>query len=105
MIRRNILKDLLVHLNEPEITLITGARQVGKTTLMHEMAKKLTSNGMPTLFLHLDNESDFQALSSQASLIEHTQRKYGNQKAFVFIDEIQLKENAGLFMKGLYDMN
>jgi predicted AAA+ superfamily ATPase len=59
---------------------------------------------MPTIFLHLDNEADNKIMASQASLIEKIQFVAGNQKAYVFIDEIQLKENSGLFMKGLYDM-
>jgi predicted AAA+ superfamily ATPase len=105
MIQRSILKGLLDHLIEPEITLITGPRQVGKTTLMHLMAGKLSAEGKPTLFLHLDNEADFKILSSQASLIERIKTESANQKVFVFIDEIQLKENAGRFMKGLYDNN
>jgi uncharacterized protein len=104
MIRRNILKGLLEHLQEPEITLITGPRQVGKTTLMHQMAELLTAEGHPTLFLRFDNEADSKLLASQETLIERIQALTGNGKIFVFIDEIQLKENAGLFMKGLYDM-
>lgn len=29
----------------------------------------------------------------------------GDKKGFVFVDEIQRKENAGLFLKGIYDMD
>jgi len=104
MIRRKILSTLLNHLPAPEITVITGPRQVGKTTLMHQMADTLIAVGKPTLFLHLDNESDAKILGSQASLVERI-RQEGESRVFVFIDEIQLKENAGLFMKGLYDMD
>ncbi|MEI7898000.1 MAG: ATP-binding protein [bacterium] len=104
MIRRHILKSLIDHLKEPEITVITGPRQVGKTTLMHLMAEKLAADGMVTMFLHLDNEADNQVMATQASLLQHIQSVAGDRKAFVFIDEIQLRENAGLFMKGLYDM-
>jgi uncharacterized protein len=105
MIRRNILDSLINHLNEPEITLITGPRQVGKTTLMHLMAGKLAADGLPSIFLHLDNEADNKVMASQAGLIARIQSESAGQKVFVFIDEIQLKKNAGLFMKGLYDMN
>jgi predicted AAA+ superfamily ATPase len=105
MIRRKIFKDLLNHLQEPEITLITGPRQVGKTTLMRQMADQLAADGKPLLFLQLDNEADFQIMRTQASLIERIRNESGNRKITVFIDEIQLKDNAGLFMKGLYDMN
>ena len=105
MIRRNILKDLLAHLDEPEITLITGPRQVGKTTLMRMMAESLVGKGCPVMFLQLDNEADYLVVASQAALLENINRETGNRKAYIFIDEIQLKENAGHFMKGLYDMH
>lgn len=105
MIRRTIFQDLLSHLKQPEITLITGPRQVGKTTLMRWMAESLVGEGHPVLFLHLDNETDFPVFKSQASLIERIRSEFGNRKGYLFIDEIQLKENAGIFMKGLYDMN
>ena len=105
MINRNILNGLLEHLLEPEITLITGPRQVGKTTLMQLMVEKLAHDGEPSLFLHLDSESDSQVMASQASLIERIKTVSDDRRVYVFIDEIQLKENAGLFMKGLYDMH
>jgi predicted AAA+ superfamily ATPase len=105
MIIRNILKELLDHLNEKEITLITGPRQVGKTTLMNLMAERLEAEGKPTIFLHLDNEADSSILSTQAALIGRIKKVSETEKVYVFIDEIQMKENAGLFMKGLYDMD
>ena len=40
-IARSLYGDLQNHLNEPEITLITGARQVGKTTLMRALEAEL----------------------------------------------------------------
>ncbi len=104
MIRRTIFTALSTHLREPEITLITGPRQVGKTTLMHLLADALHSEGQPTLVLHLDNENDFSAVASQSTLIERIRQVSQVRMVYVFIDEIQLKENAGLFMKGLYDM-
>jgi predicted AAA+ superfamily ATPase len=105
MIRRNIFSALVSHLRQPEITLITGPRQVGKTTLMRMMSETLTAEGHPTLFLHLDNESDALFFNSQTRVIELIRETFGIRKGFIFIDEIQLKENAGVFMKGLYDMN
>ena len=105
MIRRNILIDLLNHLPAPEITVITGPRQVGKTTLMQQMAGHLAGKGLLVIFLHLDNEADALVMATQASLLNLIGTPSVNGKTYVFIDEIQLKENAGLFMKGLYDMD
>lgn len=104
MIHRSLLKALKLHLNEPEITLISGARQVGKTTLMNMLLDELRSSGRKVLFLSLDFESDVQFFGSQQALINRINLEFGDQFGFVFLDEIQRKENAGIFLKGLYDM-
>lgn len=36
-IKRNIKSEIVNHLPQREITLITGARQIGKTTLLNEV--------------------------------------------------------------------
>ncbi len=53
----------------------------------------------------MDIEADKQFFTSQQQLIRKVQLEIGKNKGFVFIDEIQRKENAGLFLKGLYDLN
>ena len=40
-IKRKIEKDILRHLKAKEITIIVGARQVGKTTLIKSIKKDL----------------------------------------------------------------
>jgi predicted AAA+ superfamily ATPase len=104
MITRAIYPLLASHLHQPEITVITGPRQVGKTTLMKMLADSLQKQGQPVLFLHLDNEDDFTLLESQNSFIGHMKQHFADRKGFAFIDEMQLKPNAGLFLKGIYDM-
>lgn len=105
MIQRSLFPSLDSHLQEPEISLIIGPRQAGKTTLMRQLQDKLTKNGEKTLFLSLDNDQDHPYFASQAALTTKIQLEIGYQKGFVFIDEMQRKENAGLFLKGLYDRN
>ena len=104
MIRRDITESIRVHLDEPEITMISGARQVGKTTLMNILMDELKKKGKNVLFLSFDFESDRPFFISQDALIQKIRLEFGDQKGFVFIDEIQRKEDAGLFLKGLYDM-
>jgi len=58
VIKRYILKQLIEHLRNTEISLITGPRQAGKTTLMLELKKNLDRKGERTLFLSLDREID-----------------------------------------------
>ena len=52
----------------------------------------------------MDIEQDFELLTSQNKLLQKLRFHFGEQRGYVFIDEIQRKENAGLFLKGLYDM-
>lgn len=103
MIKRNILNDLRAHLKEDEITVIIGPRQVGKTTLMQMLKDELVRDGQPTLFFNLDFEPEAHYFKSQQHLINKIQLEFGQRKGYIFIDEIQRKENAGLFLKGIYD--
>jgi hypothetical protein len=105
MIERSIYPQLVDHLGKKEISLITGPRQSGKTTLMLWLKGELDQRGEPTLFLNLDVEWDRPHLESQAALIRKLELELGKKGGFVFIDEIQRKEDAGRFLKGLYDLN
>lgn len=65
----------------------------------------LEKSGEKTVFLNLDIEQDKEFFISQSRLIKKIELGLGKQKGFVFIDEIQRKDDAGLFLKGIYDMN
>ena len=65
----------------------------------------LEKKGEKTAFLSLDFENDQKFFSSQIAFIEKLKLEFGNATGYVFIDEIQRKEDAGVFMKGLYDMS
>lgn len=104
-IARKLFNDLKFHLDSREISLIVGPRQSGKTTLMLELKSFLEQKGARTVLLNLDFESDRVFFESQANMLKKLDLEFGMKKGYVFIDEIQRKENAGLFLKGLYDLN
>lgn len=104
-IKRYLFNDLAEHLSKKEITLIVGPRQAGKTTIMTQLQEHLKGRGEETLFLSLDFERDIPHFSSQKALLDRIGLEFGQRRGYVFIDEIQRKENAGIFLKGLYDMN
>ena len=104
-IKRRLLDDLKAHLSKKEITLITGPRQAGKTTLMMLLKEHVQEEGKRTIAFNLDIEIDRQFFESQEGLLRKIALELGSAGGYVFIDEIQRKENAGLFLKGLYDMN
>ena len=101
MISRNLKDRILESLKLKEITVLIGARQVGKTTLLKEIIGELDN----VLYFNLDIEQDNVHFGSQEIFLKKIQLEVGNEKAFIFIDEIQQKEDAGRFMKGLYDMD
>jgi predicted AAA+ superfamily ATPase len=102
-IKREMLEKVENHLEKEEISLIVGARQVGKTTLMQELKSKLEENSEETLYLSMDIQEDRTHFESQQDLIDRIELEFGEEKGYVFLDEIQRKENAGLFLKGIYD--
>jgi len=105
MIKRTIISDIRAHLEDKEITLITGARQTGKTTLMEWLMEELRKRGEPVISFNLDFENDRKSFETQESLLSRIRMETTpGRRTFIFIDEIQRKENAGIFMKGLYDM-
>ncbi|MEA3435219.1 MAG: ATP-binding protein [Thermodesulfobacteriota bacterium] len=104
MIERKLFSDLVKHLNQKEISIIIGPRQSGKTTLMDMLREHLDKKGERTLYLNLDIEWDRPHFESQSALLRKIELELGKKRSYVFIDEIQQKENAGLFLKGLFDL-
>ena len=104
MIERTLFSDLAKHLPKKEISVIIGPRQSGKTTLMELLREHLGKKGERTLYLNLDIEWDRPHFDSQLALLKKIELELGEERGFVFIDEIQRKENAGLFLKGLFDL-
>lgn len=106
MIKRTILPAIEEHLSVPRVmTILTGPRQVGKTYLMQVLEARQKEKGEKTIYLNLDYDEHFPLFESQGKLIDYLKLQVGEGKAYIFIDEIQRKEEAELFLKGLYDMN
>ncbi len=100
--QRRLMPALTDHLIHPEITMLVGPRQSGKTTILKRLEAGLRAGGQKTLWLNLDFEDDFHHLSSQGALLQKMHLDLGKDGGVVFIDEIQRKENAGLFLTRLF---
>ena len=105
LIQREILKELRDHLTAKEITLITGPRQAGKTTLMRILERECRQQGNGTVFLNLDSQEDARFFVSQRALIDKLRLEFGSGRGYAFIDEIQRKNDASIFLKGIYDQD
>jgi len=104
MIKRNIKNRIVKSLDLREVSIVIGARQIGKTTILKEIIADLRSLGNKVLYFNLDIEDDSKHFSTQQQLLNKIELEVGQEKAYIFIDEIQQKEDAGRFLKGIFDM-
>lgn len=80
--------------------LILGARQVGKTTLLQSLQKRLEDKGEAVRYLNCDLKEEREAVDTTARLLLD---RLTSGKDALFIDEIQRLENPGLTIKILVD--
>jgi len=99
---RNLFYSLREHLVKKEFTIITGARQTGKSTLLHELEKYCKKKDIPTIFLNLENSSILKALDESPLNIFYY-LPITEKRNVIFIDEIQYLNNPSNFLKLLYD--
>jgi len=52
LVQRTILPEITKHLEKPEITIITGSRQVGKSTLLFQLKDLLIKRGKAPCFFN-----------------------------------------------------
>lgn len=106
--KRTIFSEITQHLEAQEITLVIGPRQVGKTTLLFQLKDYLLKKGCSEskiFIFNLDTVIESDLFDSQQKFINFLKERIGKGKLFVFIDEAQRVENAGIFFKGIYDLN
>lgn len=106
-IKRELFQDILEHIAKPEITLITGSRQVGKTVLLLQLKEWLIKNkGIAPeniFYYNLDFIQDWQIFQNQTQFIEFLQDRSRQEKIYLLIDEAQKAKDAAKFFKGVYD--
>lgn len=105
-IRRRIFEKLKAQAKERKISLLIGARQVGKTTLLKELFQELSLD-RKCLFLDIDILSNYEKVSSFETLL-NTLKLNGyeeNQKNlfYLFLDEFQKYPSLTKVMKNVYD--
>lgn len=97
MINRIIKKQINEALFRGKIIVLYGARQVGKTTILKQIALE---NKEKSLFLNCDEPNVRNALTEKTST---ELKRYIGDKKLVLIDEAQRVTNIGLTLKLLID--
>ena len=111
MLFRYLYKKLEKHLQHKNYSIITGARQVGKTSLLKQLYFHLKDLDEEVILLNLENKALLNSLNKDVkSVFNHA--KFIPQKIldgkskrrlYLLIDEIQYLDNPTNFLKFLYD--
>ena len=100
--RRALFSQLANHLTKKEFTILTGARQTGKSTLLRQLEAQCEELSLPTIFLNLENKDILSVLNEQPlNLLNYLPDVKG--RVVAFIDEIQYLDAPSNFLKLLYD--
>lgn len=102
MLRRKLFEDLQAHLLKKEYSIITGARQTGKSTLLRQLEVHCKQMEIPVVFLNLENRTILSELNENPLNILKFMPE-PNKKTVVLVDEIQYLDDPSNFLKLLYD--
>ena len=103
MITRFNFKEIEDHVNKKEFTILIGARQIGKSTLLKQLFDKLQKQKKVVYFINLDRKDILTELDENPLNLFQFYPLQEGQKIIVLIDEIQYLKDASGFLKLLYD--
>lgn len=101
MVPRILLTSLINQCFKGKIILLTGARQVGKTTLLQQLVQQIDA---PVRWLNAD-EADYRSAFTAATTSTALLQLVGADSRLVVIDEAQQIPNIGKKLKLLHDTN
>ena len=110
--KREIINEIKKYLNNEEIIVLHGARQVGKTCILYYIEDYLKKSGRVTHYIDLEDSRYVRILDSGIKEFLDYLREEGvigdsnksvKDKAFVFIDEIQYLKDPSSFLKLIAD--
>ena len=101
--QRNLFEKLKSHLIRKEFTILTGARQTGKSTLLRNLETYCKNRlKQPCIFLNLENKAILSELDNSPLNIFNF-LPASSERVVVLIDEVQYLQDPTNFMKLLYD--
>ncbi len=108
ILKRDLIDEIQKYLRSDDIIVLHGARQVGKTSILHYLEDQLNKQGENTYFIDLEDSRFVNILDSGVGdFIKHLREEgkalHPQKKVFVFIDEIQYLANPSSFLKLVAD--
>ena len=102
---REATKTLLTKLEQNNVTIITGLRRVGKTTIMRQLVQQLLENGVKNSNIHFFSFDDISTRNVDFldGLLSYLLESQPQGEVYIFLDEIQYIENWQGTVKKYFD--
>lgn len=103
--KRDIFNTLVDNMDNELILGLVGSRQVGKSSLLYLLIERLLKTGVNSkniFYFNLDDLLLHSLFSSISEFIRFVDS--GDERRYVFIDEIQRLSSPGLFLKEIFDL-
>lgn len=101
---RDVTSKVQKYLSTDEIVLLVGARQAGKTTILHQMEDIIKKEKkLPCHFLNLEDPDYLSLLNQSPKNLFKIFPFELNSRQFLFIDEVQYLDSPSNFLKYFYD--
>lgn len=106
ILERALLPRIRKYINTPDILVLHGARQVGKTYILKYLSQELEQQGKNVLYIDLEDLRFVQLIDAGVNdflnyLVEHGHLKHS--KLYLIVDEIQYLQNPSNFLKLIHD--
>lgn len=101
--KRKIFAKLLEHLPYKEATVLIGARQTGKSTLLRQLLQHLESQGETVQLFNLERKELLVDLNTDPERIFKYVPAPRTGRAYILVDEVQYLQDPTHFLKLLYD--
>ena len=98
---------ILQHPDIRRMVLLTGARRIGKTTIMYQMIENLLEQGVaPNRIVYISFDHPLLKLCRFDTILDvYRQNIYPDDDVYYFFDEIQYASDWDAWLKTLYDTN
>ncbi len=99
--REHYLQQIRPFYESDLIKIITGIRRCGKSVIMDQIIAELKSEGKRVLKLNFEERSVSSLIEDDTALCNRVEQELGEEKLYVFLDEVQLVENWHLAVRSL----
>lgn len=100
--KRYLYYELIDHIPKKEFSILMGARQTGKSTILRQIEAYCKRDDIPHLYLNLENKTILTELDQHPLNVFRFLPEVKNRMV-VLIDEVQYLNDATNFLKLLYD--